>query len=56
MSSYEYVVQGKYAAEYGWEDLEVEDDKAEAERLLGEYQLASGHHGQHRVIRRKAED
>jgi len=36
-----YVIRGKYLG-CPWEDIDEADNRAEAERLLGEYQMAYG--------------
>lgn len=51
------VIQGKYSAAHGWEDLDEydDDDRREAERVLGEYRIASPGHP-HRLIERDGDD
>lgn len=50
-----WIVQGKYTAEYGWEDLaeitEREGGSEAAYNLCREHQMAAPY-GQHKVIRR----
>jgi hypothetical protein len=50
-ASYEYVVQGRYASQYGWEDLTSEANRKDALQRLREYNQEEPY--PHRMIRRR---
>jgi hypothetical protein len=46
----EYVLQGNYGPQYGWEDLTAEETKEDIKQRLKEYRENEG--GNYRIIRR----
>lgn len=54
MSEVEYVIQGYYGSQYGWEDACSEEDLSEAKQRLIEYQKNEPQY-EHRMMTRKVE-
>ena len=51
-TAYEYVVQGHYGDEHGWEDVCAEESRTEAAERLREYNENEPQY-RHRVIKRR---
>lgn len=48
-----HIIQGRYSAKHGWEDLGEYTDRAAARRDLREYEIAAPY-APHRIVTRRA--